>query len=212
MRHIKWLKSFLIIIFVFVIGGTGWAESEDSKYVKWYKTPIRYKYISIEVITKCLGGVVNWSYHYCPIDEQKIIFENNRKNIKKEINSSSPKDYLTLDEFESFLDEKIIKYFGPSRKVLDCEISGVTFYENKNGKIFFEVYYYCGGNCAQCEYYELYNEEGQLIATDRERRYLDSRTKKFAKVVNTYRSIKKKLGLNEKKSKSFDIYLEGGKQ
>lgn len=32
MRHIKWLKSFLIIIFVFVIGKTGWAESEDAKF------------------------------------------------------------------------------------------------------------------------------------------------------------------------------------
>jgi NAD+--asparagine ADP-ribosyltransferase len=52
---------------------------------------------------------------------------------------------------------------------LDHSISKITCYKSKNNEWFIELYYSNLGNCPACEYYELYNFIGNLIATDREK-------------------------------------------
>ena len=191
MRGVRWVKAILIIFLALFITGSVWAE-EDSKYISWYETPIQYKYISLKVITECLGALEDSVYSYCDVADQKIIFENFRERIKKEILSSSPRIH--------------------EDRTLIYAIFDIILYENKKRQIFIEVYYYRGGNCAECFYYELYNDKGELISTDKDRINLYG-TKKFLQVIKKYENFKRSLGLKEKKGINIweDIMKKGGK-
>jgi hypothetical protein len=63
---------------------------------------------------------------------------------------------------------------------LDHTISEIACYKSKNNEWFIELYYANLGNCSVCEYYELYDINGNLIATDRE---------KF-KIIHNHGSVK----------------------
>jgi hypothetical protein len=52
---------------------------------------------------------------------------------------------------------------------LDHSISEITCYKSKNNEWFIELYYSNLGNCPACEYYELYDINGNLVATDRKK-------------------------------------------
>lgn len=174
MRKIRWVRTILVVFLVLAFVGGSLGVEKDSKNVNLYETPIQNKYISLKVITKCLGEILEPPLPtYCDIVEQNIVFENVREKIKKEIVSSAPSN----------------------AKLKDYEISSITFYENKKGQVFTEIYYANGGNCVRCEYFELYNDKGNLVATDRDKLNLDSESKKFSEILKKYRNFKQKLGL-----------------
>jgi hypothetical protein len=92
---------------------------------------------------------------------------------------------------------------------LGHSISEITCYKSKDNKWFIELYYSNLGNCSACEYYELYDINGNLVATDRKKFRViykhDStkviESKNFIEVVKKYGEIFSKLKLEEVSSK-----------
>ncbi|EEP61457.1 hypothetical protein [Sulfurihydrogenibium yellowstonense] len=99
---------------------------------------------------------------------------------------------------------------------LDHSISEITCYKSKNNKWFIELYYSNLGNCSACEYYELYDINGNLVATDRKKfrviykhgstKVIES--KNFNEVVKKYREIFSKLKLEKVSSKDVNLSTE----
>ena len=92
---------------------------------------------------------------------------------------------------------------------LDHLISEITCYKSKDNKWFIELYYSNLGNCSTCEYYELYDINGNLVATDRKKfRVIYKRdyvkvveSKNFNEVFNKYGEIFNNLKLEKVNSK-----------
>jgi len=88
---------------------------------------------------------------------------------------------------------------------LDHSIYEIACYKSNNNEWFIELYYSNLGNCPVCEYYELYNVNGNLVATDREKLRVihnhDSikiiKSKNYNEVVKKYREIFNKLKLKK---------------
>jgi hypothetical protein len=95
---------------------------------------------------------------------------------------------------------------------LDYSISEITCYKSKDNKWFIELYYSNLGNCSSCEYYELYDINGNLVATDRKKFRViykhDSvkviESKNFNEVFNKYGEIFNKLKLEKVNSKDIN--------
>ena len=52
-----------------------------------------------------------------------------------------------------------------------------------DGKYYLEFYYTSGGSCILCEYYELYDEQSRLVASDKEKIYLKITDDKMGKIL-----------------------------
>jgi len=96
---------------------------------------------------------------------------------------------------------------------LGHSISEIACYKSKNNEWFIELYYANLGNCSVCEYYELYDINGNLIATDREKLKVihnhDSvkiiESKNFNKVFKKYGEIFNKLKLKKVNFKDVNL-------
>ena len=116
------------------------------------------------------------------------------------------KEYLPcLSDYQNIIigNKKIVS--SSTLLKLDHLISEIACYKSNNNKWFIELYYSNLGNCPMCEYYELYDVNGNLVATDRGKFRViykhDSikviESKNFNKVFKKYREIFNKLKLKQ---------------
>jgi hypothetical protein len=134
--------------------------------------------------------------------------ETNIKVITHCIRKEEPLPCLSDSQYVIIGNKKIIS--SSTSLKLDHSISEIACYKSKNNEWFIELYYATLGNCSVCEYYELYDINGNLIATDREKLKIihnhDSvkviESNNFNKVFEKYRDIFNKLKLEKVSSKN----------
>ncbi|SHK49783.1 hypothetical protein [Thermocrinis minervae] len=126
---------------------------------------------------------------FCVSDKQYIVLKNILSDRKQILLSSSP---TYAGEKYAFLNKEKVK----GKRILQYLIVEVSCYKAKtDNKYYIELSYYNGGNCEQCEYFELYNDEGKLILTDREKIFYKPKSFQFNKILKKYALEYKKFKL-----------------
>lgn len=158
-----------------------------------YKTETKIDCDSIElkVITHCLENTQ--LSPACISSEQHFIFKDKKNGTEIKKQSSSPKfkgsQYVFLEEYKNIIGDKpILQYLATS----------IACFKGKEDH-YLEVGYYRGGNCDQCEYSELYDFKGNIIATDKGK--LQYHWKEKEKISGSYYMF-------EKKMKELDLTIE----
>lgn len=161
MRKTKMWLPIIVWLLILIIGGYRVTYANlESNYDYTLKTEFTCGHINVEVNTHCI-------YEedlppFC-ISDKQLIFLKTNGNVKQ-IVSSSPR---YKGEKNIFLDKEKVT----GKEILQYLIATINCYKSKfDNRWYIEFVYYRGGNCEQCEYYELYNEKGQLIAINRERK------------------------------------------
>jgi len=149
--NMRWFrKSWVIPIFILIVlQGQSWSEDIKQNYT--VQTDFSCGGVDVKVITHCIYREA--LPPFCVADNQYIIIG------KKKINSTSPKikseRFLLLN-----IDPKTRKLIKGER-ILPYVITHITCYKSPTGKWFVMFDYYRGGNCPECEYFEVYDMNGK---------------------------------------------------
>ena len=205
MRKIRWVGAVLVIILTLFITGSVWTEEKEEKreITEEIITKNNHEYdtktnfacgnVDITVITHCIYEEA--LPPFCVSDKQFILLKLN--DIVKKINSSSPK---YEGEKYTFLKKELVK----NKKILQYLITQINCYKSRSGKWYIEFEYYRGGNCEQCEYYELYDMYGNLIGVDKDKIIYPSF---LSQIVKKYEKFFDKLGLIYVKSQDVKLQI-----
>lgn len=146
----------------------------------------------VKVLTRCV--YCEDLPPYCVSDKQYIVLKNILSGREQILLSSSP---TYAGEEYTFLDKEKVK----GKRILQYLIVEINCYKSKtDNKYYIELSYFNGGNCEQCEYYELYNDEGKLILTDREKVFYKPTSSQFNKILKKYALEYKKFKLKSIKN------------
>ncbi len=147
----RWFrKSWVIPIFILIVlQGQSWGENIKQNYT--VQTDFSCGGVDVKVITHCIYREA--LPPFCVADNQYIIIG------KKKINSTSPK--IKSERFPLLNIDPETRKLIKGKKILPYVITGITCYKSSTGKWFVELDYYRGGNCPECEYFEVYDMNGK---------------------------------------------------
>lgn len=201
MERTTLLTAVLIIILATVIGfvyGKEGDKEADNYVNKEYTHNMSCGSTNIVLLTKTALMDNGISY----VLSQHIIFKHSSGETV--IPSTSPTDWYGIYKIKVY---PIVK---------------LTCFQSKHfKKHYVELYYTTGGNCVQCEYYELYDTNGKLIGSDRRKIFYKitedkmgkllpkAEGRKLEKTVDTYNRLLERLNLI--KEKEICISLEDKK-
>jgi hypothetical protein len=151
----KKLRAFWIILIFLLIVLQKQSWSENIKQNCTVQTDFSCGEANIKVITHCI-------YRedlppFCVADNQYIIIG------KKKISSTSLK--IKSERFPLLNIDPEKRKLMKGKKILPYIIVEITCYKNPANKWFVEFDYYRGGNCPECEYFELYDTNGRKYNT-----------------------------------------------
>jgi hypothetical protein len=150
----RWFRKFwVVLIFVLaVLLRQSWSKDNRRDYA--VQTDFSCGGVDVKVITHCI-------YRedlppFCMADNQYIIIGG------KKINSISPK--IKSERFPLLnIDPKTRKLIK-GKRILPYVIAEITCYKSSTGKLFVELYYYCGGNYPEYEYFEVYDMKRKKVS------------------------------------------------
>lgn len=182
-------KVWILIIACLILLTFNSIYAEETKPRKNYQIirDIECGEIYIKAVTHCLVEV--FDTRNCLADKQYIIFNNRKEKIQK-ILSSSSKSY-NFNLFSDLVDnsETIEKF--KNKQVLYHYITDVVCYKDKKGSYYIGLEYYSGGNCPECEYFEIYDKFGELVITDRDK--IIYKNEKISFNLKIYKQAQRKL-------------------
>jgi hypothetical protein len=150
----RWFRKFWVVLIFVVVLLQEQSWSEDNRRDYTVQTDFSCGGVDVKVITHCIYK--EDLPPYCIADSQYIIIGG------KKINSTSPK--IKSEKIPLLNIDPEIRNLTKGKRILPYVITEITCYKSSTGKWFVGLYYYRGGNCPECEYFEVYDMNGKKVS------------------------------------------------